>query len=121
LREFCLTGKSVIGVSICLSSPLLQKYSAFPVGQIISTGLGHPVPKRGALAIVTNVGAGSGGRGSVGARWDRRAGLLVSDQGAQTNDANADGKTVWSWPVAGVKSAEVFSGPTGTDKTLIRR
>jgi hypothetical protein len=26
----------------------------------------HPVPPRGALAIVTNVGAGCGGRGSVG-------------------------------------------------------
>ena len=26
---------------------------------------GHPVPGRGALAIVTNVGAGCGGRGSV--------------------------------------------------------
>jgi hypothetical protein len=25
----------------------------------------HPVPRRGTLAIVTNVGAGSGGRGSV--------------------------------------------------------
>ena len=25
----------------------------------------HPVPRRGALAIVTNVGAGCGGRGSV--------------------------------------------------------
>jgi hypothetical protein len=45
------------------------------------------------LAIVTNVGAGCGGRGSVG-----RA------SGARTNDVAADGKAVWSWrPDAGVK------------------
>jgi hypothetical protein len=35
----------------------------------------HPVPIRGALAIVTNVGAGCGGRGSVGHARDRRAGF----------------------------------------------
>jgi hypothetical protein len=48
--------------------------------------------------IVTDVGMGCGGRGSVG-RVDVIAGrvLLVSDQGAQTNGAFADGKTVWSW------------------------
>ena len=44
----------------------------------------HPVPRRGALAIVTNVGAGCGGRGSV--RRERLfAGrhLAVSEHGAQ--------------------------------------
>jgi hypothetical protein len=34
--------------------------------------LRYPGPRRGALAIVTNVGAGCGGRGSVG-----RAGLIA--------------------------------------------
>ena len=46
----------------------------------------HPVPLRGALAIVTNVGAGCGGRGSVGRESDCRAALgcerllLVQDE-----------------------------------------
>ena len=45
--------------------PLLQKYSAFAVGQITSRTRAVLSP-RGALAIVTNVGTGCGGRGSVG-------------------------------------------------------
>ena len=35
----------------------------------------HAVPREGALAVVTDVGMGCGGRGSVVARGDRRAGL----------------------------------------------
>src|SRR5438105_5399224 len=47
----------------------------------------HPVPRRGALAIVTNVGAGCGGRGSV-RRVEVFAGRLsVSEHRAQTNGA----------------------------------
>jgi hypothetical protein len=45
----------------------------------------RPVPKRGALAIVTNVGTGCGGRSSV-----------VTCFFAWTNDAIADGEVVWS-------------------------
>jgi hypothetical protein len=45
--------------------PLLKKYSAFAVGQIISTTPAI-LSRRGALAIVTNVGTGCGGRGSIG-------------------------------------------------------
>jgi hypothetical protein len=37
--------------------------------------VGHPVPSRGALAIVTNVGTGCGGRGSVRRARVRRAGF----------------------------------------------
>jgi hypothetical protein len=54
--------------------PLLQKYSAFPKSQI-SLYQPRPAPERGALAIVTNVGAGCGGRGSVRRAWNRRAGF----------------------------------------------
>jgi hypothetical protein len=49
------------------------------------------------LAIVTNVGAGCGGRSSVG--HDEIAGraLPVSDpQACKTNGAEADGEVVWS-------------------------
>jgi hypothetical protein len=57
-----------------------KKYSDCPVGQITCTSFSHSVPKRGALAIVTNVGTGCDGRDG-GAR---RAALL------------ADGEDVWS-------------------------
>jgi hypothetical protein len=36
--------------------PLLKKYSAFVVGQIISTSSRHPDPIRGALRNVINAG-----------------------------------------------------------------
>jgi hypothetical protein len=45
--------------------PCLQKYFASPVGQIISTNSRHPTPQEGRIAIVTDVGMGCGGRGSV--------------------------------------------------------
>src|SRR5258705_5450475 len=45
--------------------PSLQKYFAFAVGQI-KTRSPAVLSRGGALAIVTNVGAGCGGRGSVG-------------------------------------------------------
>ncbi|SHI12764.1 type IIL restriction-modification enzyme MmeI [Bradyrhizobium erythrophlei] len=44
--------------------PPLKKYSGFPKTQI-TLYLSPSRPERGALAIVTNVGAGCGGRGSV--------------------------------------------------------
>ena|SRR5713226_6488220 len=47
-----------------VQSPL-QKYFASPVGQIISTNSRHPTPQEGRIAIVTDVGMGCGGRGSV--------------------------------------------------------
>ena len=40
--------------------------------------------------------------------------------GAQTNDAFADGKTVWSWHPLLVLNLRRQVGPTGSDKTLIR-
>jgi len=67
--------------------PFLEKYSAFPVGQIISTSSPHPVPKRGALAIVTNVGMGCGGRGSVGRVIAIAGRFYVSDHAARGRTA----------------------------------
>jgi hypothetical protein len=77
----------------------------------------HPVLRRGALAIVTNVGTGCGGRGSVGARSVSRAGFRERARRADERRLNAFarslaggtgwlnglveeaayGKTVWSW------------------------
>ena len=78
---------------------------ALPVGQI-TLGLGpvratkifrfavtpnhpynsrHPVPRRGALAIVTNVGAGCGGRGSV-RRVDVFAGRLIRERTSRADE-----------------------------------
>ena len=54
--------------------PPLQKYSASLFGRNSSSDSAIPL-RRGALAIVTNVGAGCGGRGSVGHAGGCRAGF----------------------------------------------
>ena len=59
--------------------------------------LRRPGPKRGASAVVTNVGPGCGGRESVGRARDRGAGQSVSgSQRAGRTTQVAYGKTVWS-------------------------
>ena len=59
--------------------------------------LRRPGPKRGASAVVTNVGPGCGGRESVGRARDRRAVQSVSSsQRAGRTTQVAYGKTVWS-------------------------
>jgi hypothetical protein len=71
--------------------------------------LRRPVLLRGALAIVTNVGAGCGGRGSVGCGTRLQGGLPVSNRhhARRTTPKPGEafwrrrvavyGKTVWSW------------------------
>ena len=63
--------------------PPLQKYFRSRRTQI--TFISPPFdPERGALAIVTNVGVGCGGRGSVVRAGDRRAGFACErSNGAQ--------------------------------------
>jgi hypothetical protein len=64
------------------------------------------------LAIVTNVGAGCGGRGSVKRVTASQGGLrLVSDNGAQTIDVAAYGEAVWSWHPLLVSSRRRFCEP----------
>jgi len=77
---------------IRLSSPVLKNIPSSRLTQI--TGLSPPsCSGRGALAIVTNVGMGCGGRSSISARV-----------GVRTSGAVAYGKAVWSRrPDAGVK------------------
>src|ERR1700761_9065664 len=53
-----------------LVQPCAEKYCASIPGQIICLWR-HPVPERGALAIVTNVGTGCDGRGCA---FDERRG-----------------------------------------------
>src|ERR1700686_1938639 len=54
--------------------PWLQKYFAFPVGQIISTDSPIPSHTEGRIAIVTD--AGCGGRGSVLRAMGSQGGFL---------------------------------------------
>jgi hypothetical protein len=77
--------------------PPLEKYSAFAVGQIISTS--SPVsPQEGRLAIVTNAGRDAVDAAASARERGRRAGLWACERfhSAQTNDAEADGEVVWS-------------------------
>jgi hypothetical protein len=60
-------------IKLMLISPVPRaKINRFALAPNQHYNLRYPGPRRGALAIVTNVGAGCGGRGSVG-----RAGLIA--------------------------------------------
>ena len=61
----------------------LEKFSALPVGQIISTSPRHPVSPEGRLAIVTDVETGCGGR-----------------EGAERRTAPLPGEAFWRRRVA---------------------
>ena len=78
----CPTGKSDFPVQ-----PFSKKFSTLLVGQIISTSSRHPVPRRGASAIVTNVGTGCGGRDSVGRETKSQGGFPVSGYSSRRRPA----------------------------------
>jgi hypothetical protein len=73
----CPTGGLLTGVSI----PLCKNISVFAYPKSLLELLSSR-PTRGALAIVTNVGMGCGGRGSVGRAMGSQGGFFesVSDQ-----------------------------------------
>ena len=99
--------------------PSFEIFIAFLVGQISSISSRHPVPRRGALAIVTNVGTGCGGRGSVGRNCGRRA-VSVSDHASAQDERCGcvrQSRVVLA-PVAGVKLAEVFRTRPGFRSTV---
>jgi hypothetical protein len=54
-------GRGLVVVKFCR-----EKYCLFTFEPKSPVYLRHPVPKEGRFAIVTDVGAGCGGRGSVG-------------------------------------------------------
>jgi len=58
---FCPTGKS----AICLSSPVSKNISLSPSGKSSLQVRAIPSREEGRIMIVTNVGMGCGGRGSV--------------------------------------------------------
>jgi hypothetical protein len=55
----------ITGIARIPVQPLSEKYFASGFQKYV-VSFAHPVPPRGALAIVMNVGMGCGGRGSVG-------------------------------------------------------
>src|SRR6185436_8887638 len=79
-----------------------------------------PVPQSGALAIVTNVGTGRGGRGSVGrvVVFAGRALVRERTRAAQTNGADAYGKAVWSWHPLLVSSWRWFAKPDRASRAV---
>src|SRR6266700_1248512 len=82
--------------------------------RITATSLAIPSRKRGASRIVTDVGMGCGGRGSVARARDGRASEPRElSKRAKTNGAEADGKSVWSWHPLLVSSRRRRVGPTG--------
>jgi hypothetical protein len=91
----------------------LKKYSAMLVGQIISTTSRHPVPNEGRIAIVTDVGTGCGGRGSVArATWLQGGFNSVSNERrARRATQRADGEVVWSWHPLLMSSRRRFCEP----------
>jgi hypothetical protein len=106
-----------------VSSPFRKNISVFPKcksGYMIR----HPVPERGALAIVTNVGAGSGGRGSAGAQVGSQGGFYRSVSGHNARRRTALQRTAKSCgpgaSAVGVKSRGGFASPTGRTKPYSR-
>ena len=102
--EFAVRDGAILLNAIKLILPVqspMQIYFACLVGQINSTSFSRLAPsRRGVSRSSRTLGAGCGGRGSV-ARANGVAGRVHMDfrercAGAQTNEAEADGKTVWS-------------------------
>jgi hypothetical protein len=102
-----------------LSSPHRKNISVFPKcksGYMV----GHPVPLRGALAIVTNVGAGCGGRDSVGramavaGRDEPRERCAAGRRTALKRTAKPCGSGTRCW----CQACGGFSNLTGFGKTI---
>src|SRR6266851_10248299 len=102
----------------------MQKYSCFRTPQITSRTLRIPSHTEGRFAIVTDVGAGCSGRGSVLRAMGLQGGFFefVSDQ--QHADERRLLRTAKSCgpdaPTLASSLAEVLSALPGSDKTLVR-
>ena len=101
------------------SSPLRKNISVFQKLKS-SYMICHPVPKRGALAIVTNVGTGSGGRGGARAHPRSQGGFYRSVSGHDARRRTALQRTAKACgpdaSAVGVKSRGGFESPTGWTK-----
>ncbi len=99
----------------------LQKYFASPVGQIISTNSRHPTPPEGRIAIVTDVGEGCGGRGSVLRATGSQGGSMRPVSGHQASGREMLQRTAKSCgPDAPTLASSSRScvGPTGLRQNL---
>ena len=90
----------------CSVQPFAEKYSAPPVGQINAIILPIPRPQEGRFAIVTTLGAGSGGREmrSRRARMKRTAKSCGPDAAVLASsswEASFSGMTVAKEPFTG--------------------
>jgi hypothetical protein len=105
-------------ISDFMSSPIAKNIPLSPSGKSVLSARAIPFRKRGALAIVTNVGTGCGGRGSVGRNCGRRA-VSVSDHASAQDErcGCVRQRRVVLAPVAGVKLAEVFRTRPGFRST----
>src|ERR1700694_4747378 len=93
----CPSGGLLTGVSSLISD--FPKNISVPTHPKSNLQLSSSHPTRGAYHDRHGRGEGCGGRGSVGARWNCRAGWRKARErspGEQTNDADAYGKIVWS-------------------------
>src|SRR3984893_11786887 len=95
-QVICPSGVLLTGVSSLISD--FPKNISVPTHPKSHLELCASHPTRGAYRDRHGRGMGCGGRGSVGARWGRRAGLKACERqlSEQTNDADAYGKIVWS-------------------------
>src|SRR3984893_18861848 len=95
-QVICPSGGLLTGVSSLISD--FPKNISVPTYPKSHLELLASHPTRGAYHDRHGRGVGCGGRGSVGARWGRRAGLKACERqlSEQTNDADAYGKIVWS-------------------------
>ena len=115
IQQNCLTGKSA-------KSPSSRVRKNISLRRLVETALWIPPSRleRGALAIVTNVGVGCGGRSSVG-RAKGIAGRVWAREritSAQTNGAEAYGKTVWFRHPLLMLNWRRSVGPTGLGQSI---
>jgi hypothetical protein len=100
--------------------PLQQKYSCFQLTRLKSISFASHPPE-GRWPSSRTLGWDAVDAAALGARCGRRAGWRKTRErpnGAQTNDAEADGKTVWSWHPLLVLSRWRRVGPTGLRQSI---
>jgi hypothetical protein len=109
---------------ICPVQSPRGKNSSCSVGQIKTISLAVSSQREGRWPSSRTLGRDAVDAAASGARRDRRVGRKACERstGAQTNDAKAYGKTVWSWHPLLVSSRRRFSrAQPGATKPSIRR
>ena len=112
-------GQNIALVPESLSSPFRKNIPLFSCANQNHISLSRP--DEGRFAIVTNVGwdavdAAVSSREAIAGRVSRER-----SAGAETNGADANGKTVWSWHPLLVSSRRRCNEPDRASLRLIRR